>query len=92
MFSLNNTPESNGTITMQTLQQLLITANETASYFSDPVLTEKQIEAGCDEVWSSVGAGKQIAYAKLVTPLAEHQLMQDFAAGRGTVRFPAGAP
>ena len=63
--------------------------NSTASYFGDPVMTQEQIEQLTDEVFKESdkdGAG-ELAFTGFVQFAADHNLVQSFVNGKGTVRY-----
>jgi hypothetical protein len=87
MFALADA-ESSGTITMEALEALLLSANETASYFGDVVVSKQQIHTAVLEVWAETAASAvTVSCAALISPLVQHAVMQQFCAGAGTERY-----
>ncbi len=73
------------------IKRLLMSVNQTAAYFGDPVLAASEIELIAIDLFSDVKnqtmAG--IPHDDIVTYLLQHRLIYKFMSGQGTVRFGA---
>ena len=70
------------------MKKILNSMNLVASYFGDPVVTPKEIDDLVMRVFEASGAPTEpLKYKEFMPLIAEHETVQLFAAGRGTVRF-----
>ncbi|CAN0392941.1 unnamed protein product, partial [Hapterophycus canaliculatus] len=84
LFDHNNTRK----IEQDEMEQLLISINDTASYFGDPVLKRAQIkELVLDIFGEYAGRTGSLDYASYVKAVAEHPVVVQFACGEGTERY-----
>jgi len=70
------------------MKKILNSMNLVASYFGDPVVTPKEIDDLVMKVFDATGTPTEpLKYKEFVQFIAEHETVQLFCAGRGTVRF-----
>eukprot|EP00903_Cladosiphon_okamuranus_P009095 g8693.t1 len=80
-----------GKIQQDDMEQVLISINETASYFGDPVLKRAQVKELVLDIFGEYGDRTgSLDYANYVKAVADHPVVVQFATGEGTERYGSG--
>lgn len=81
-----------GKIEQDDMEKVLISINETASYFGDPVVKRSQIKELVMDVYGEYGGRTgSLDYASYIKVVAEHPVVIQFASGEGTERYGSGS-